>query len=111
MAHRGICPPGELDELIDANQALIRRRAEEILSLVRRPMTMSQIDETACVLYELFTHKARRALRFERNVRFFVEYLTDQGLLEVECRNGAAYYRPAEKTGGGPCAGEENVLR
>lgn len=96
MAHRGICSQEEFEPLIDDNHALIRRRAEEILSLIHRPMTVSQIDEAACTFYELFTHKPRRALRFERNVRFFVEYLTDCGLLETQCKNGTVYYRPTE---------------
>ena len=92
MAHRGICPGTEIGTLIDANQALIRRRAEEILALVDRPMTASQIDEAACTLYQLFTHKPRRALRFERNVRFFTEYLVDTGKLAEACVNGTTYY-------------------
>lgn len=103
MAHCGVCGPGELSPLIDANQALVRRRAGEILSLVDRPMTASQIGERACVLYELFTHKPHRALRFERNVRFFLEYLVDRGELELTCKNGTPYYRrpelPALETG------------
>lgn len=95
MAHRGICGPGDFPGLIDANQALVRRRAEEILGLVDRPMTASQIGEAACLRYRLLTHKPRRALRFERNVRFFLEYLTDGGALMMECQNGVPYYRPA----------------
>lgn len=98
MAHRGVCPGSEIGELIDANQELVRRRAEEILALVDRPMTASQIDEAACVLYQLFTHKPRRSLRFERNVRFFIEYLVDTGRLAEECQNGATYYRRTENS-------------
>ena len=98
MAHRGICPGGEIGGLIDANQALIRRRAEEILALIDRPMTASQIDEASCVLYKLFTHKPRRSLRFERNVRFFIEYLVDAGRLNEVCQNGATYYVRAENS-------------
>ena len=96
MAHRGVCRPGEFEELVEANQRLIRERAEEILSLVTRPMTASQIVQATCTLYELFTKKPRRALRFERNIRFFIEYLADQGKLELECRRGTAYYRRPE---------------
>ena len=98
MAHRGVCAGGEISALIDANQALIRRRADEILSLVDRPMTASQIDEAACTLYQLFTHKPRRALRFERNVRFFIEYLVDAGRLAEQCQNGAVYYVRTENS-------------
>lgn len=93
MAHRGICSGTEIDELIDANQALVHRRAEEILALVTRPMTASQIVQAACELYLLFTHHPSRALRFERNIRFLLEYLLDDGQLELTCSHGAVYYR------------------
>ena len=99
MAHRGTCSQEELEGLVDENQALMRRRAEEILSLIVRPMSASQINEAVCIQDELFTKKPRRALRFERNIRFFVEYLTDRGLLETFCQNGVVYYRRPEKEG------------
>ena len=92
MAHRGVCSGAEIAPLIDANQALIHRRAEEILSLVDRPMTASQIDEAACLRYKLLTHRPPRSLRFERNVRFFIEYLVDADRLDEVCQNGATYY-------------------
>ena len=92
MAHRGVCSGAEIAPLIGANQALIHRRAEEILSLVGRPMTASQIAEAACLHYKLLTHKPSRSLRFERNVRFFIEYLVDAGRLDEVCQNGATYY-------------------
>lgn len=92
MAHRGVCSGGEIGPLLDANRVLIQRRAEDILSLVEEPMTACQIDERACVLHQLFTQKPRRSLRFERNVRFFIEYLVDTGRLTETCKNGAAYY-------------------
>ena len=98
MAHRGVCSSGEIGALIDGNQDLIRRRAEDILSLVEGPMTACQIDEAACVLHQLFTKKPRRSLRFERNVRFFIEYLVDTGRLAEECRNGATYYVRTENS-------------
>ena len=97
MAHRGVCTGEELGALIDANQDLVRRRAEEVLTLVDRPMTASQIGEAACVFYKLFTHKPHRSLRFERNVRFFIEYLVDAGRLAQVCRNGTIYYARPEK--------------
>ncbi|MCI8423478.1 MAG: MBL fold metallo-hydrolase [Lawsonibacter sp.] len=95
MAHRGVCRRGELGALIDANQALVHRRTEEIRKLVTRPMTASEIDEAACTFYQLLTHRPARSLRFERNVRFFVDYLVDQGLLEMTCRQGGTVYQPA----------------
>ena len=98
MAHRGVCSGEEVGALIDANQDLVRRRADEILSLADRPMTASQIGEAACVRYELFTHKPPRSLRFERNVRFFIEYLVDTGRLVQVCQNGTTYYVKQENS-------------
>lgn len=94
IAHHGVCTGEELPHLLDENQALIRTRAEEIRSLITHPMTSSQIDAAVCAYYQLFTHKPNRALRFERNICFFVEYLVDSGLLEVRCRGGVARYCP-----------------
>lgn len=94
MAHHGVCTGEELPHLLDENQTLIRTRAEEIRSLITHPMTSSQIDAAVCAYYQLFTHKPNRALRFERNICFFVEYLVDSGLLEVRCRGGVARYCP-----------------
>ena len=98
MAHRGVCGPGEIESFIDANQALVLRRAGEILDLIDRPMTASQIVEAVCVLHRLLTHKPRRSLRFERNVRFFLEYLVDTGALTEVCQNGVTYYVPGENS-------------
>ena len=96
MAHRGVCSGEEADGLIDANRELFRRRAEEILSLITHPMTFSEINQAACQHYQLFTQKPRRALRFERNIRFFVEYLLDEGKLEMVCHRGVTCYQPPQ---------------
>lgn len=98
MAHRGVCPGEEFGALIDANQALVRRRAEEILGLIHGPMTASQVVQAVCAFHRLFTHKPRRSLRFERNVRFFLEYLVDAGVLDEICQNGVTYYTPRENS-------------
>ncbi len=93
IAHRGICPASEIGALIDANQALLQTRAREVLSLIDRPMTASEIDLAACRFYQLFTHRLRRALRYQRNVSFLLEYLVDRGELAAEIRDGTVYYR------------------
>ena len=78
--------------LVEENQRLVQRRAREICELVDRPMTASEIDQAVCARYELYSKKYRRALRFERNIRFFVEYLADTGQLEMSCQRGVALY-------------------
>ena len=93
MAHRGICQGEEMKKLIDANQELLQQRTKEVLALVDDTLTFSQINERVCKYYELLTKVPRRALRFERNIRFFVEYLVDEGKLELQCINGTVYYK------------------
>lgn len=93
MAHQGVCTPEEIGPLLDDNHALVRLRAGEILELVDRPMTASQLVQAVCGRYQLFTSKPHRALRFERNIRFFIEFLVDEGLLEMTCRRGVVLYQ------------------
>lgn len=96
MAHRGVCSGEEIGPLLDDNHALVQLRAGEILELVDRPMSSSQITLAVCQRYQLFTRKPERSLRFERNIRFFLEFLVDEGMLELTCTRGALYYqRPA----------------
>ena len=97
MAHRGMCRREELSALIDDNQALAQRRAGEVLSQITGPMTISEITRAVCGYFKLLTKKPSRALRFERNIRFFVEYLVDRGDLILETDQGVAVYRPADR--------------
>ena len=93
MAHRGVCSGEEIGPLLDDNHALVQLRAGEILELVDRPMSSSQIALAVCQRYQLFTRKPERSLRFERNIRFFLEFLVDEGMLELTCTRGALYYQ------------------
>ncbi len=93
MAHRGVCAGADIGALIDDNHALVRRRTEEILGLIPQPMTASQIVQAVCQRFQLLTRKPPRSLRFERNIRFFLEYLVDEGLLEMACRQGVTVYQ------------------
>ena len=97
MAHKGVCTGADFPALVRDNDGLILRRAEEILALVTAPMSFSEIDRAVCAHYSLLTRQPRRALRFERNVRFFVEYLADEGYLDMDCIDGTVYYKPSGK--------------
>ncbi len=92
----GCARPTRLEDLIDDNQAA-DPPADRGDPGADRPAHDPQPDcQAVCARYQLFTRKPRRALRFERNVRFFVEYLLDEGQLELTCRRGVAYYcRPS----------------
>jgi len=97
IAHNGICTGADFPALCRDNDALILRRAEEILNLVTRSMSFSEINRAVCAYFSLLTRQPRRALRFERNVRFFVEYLVDEGYLDMECVDGTVYYKASGK--------------
>ena len=94
MAHKGICRGDEIDQLIEDNHALILRRAAEIRGLISEPMNFSQICALVCEKYQLYSPRARRALYYERNIRFFIEFLVDRKELDMESRKGVAYYLP-----------------
>ena len=96
MAHNGLCAGAEFERLIDLNNDLVHRRTQEILDQIDHPMTASEVVAAACEMYQLFTKHPRRSLRFERNVRFFIEYLVDQGKLEMVCHRGSTLYRRVE---------------
>ena len=97
MAHKGVCTGADFPALVRDNDELILRRAQEILDLVTHSMSFSEIDRAVCAYYALLTRQPRRALRFERNVRFFVEYLADEGYLDMECVDGTVYYKASGK--------------
>lgn len=94
MAHKGTCARDEIGELIDLNHQLILRRAGEMRDLVTQPMDFSRICALVCEKFGLFSQRPRRALYYERNIRFFIEFLVDRGELEMESRRGVAYYLP-----------------
>ena len=93
MAHRGVCPGTELNKLIDQNQDLAQLRSREVYDQVTRPMTASEVCQAVCEYHKLLTGKPRRALRFERNIRFFLEFLVDRGDLVMETQNGTVIFR------------------
>ena len=93
MAHKGICSGEEISQLIDDNLALLCMRSQQMLELIDRPMTFSEINQAACRLHKLFTHRPRHALAYQRNVTFLIEYLIEEGLLEMICHEGVILYR------------------
>lgn len=90
-AHRGILP--DIDAAVDANRDLFLQRAEEIFALVDHPMSFSQLAAAVYRTYCLFSHNPYRSQSFERNIRFFTEFLLDRGDLTLEAgEDGIAHY-------------------
>ncbi len=102
MSHRGVCPGAEIEDLVDQNRDLICRLEDRIVSLIPEPMTMSQVTAAVCRDLHLLSHRPTRALRFERNIRFFLEHLTDTGRLEMVCRDGTVFYQKPGYSSAGP---------
>jgi len=94
-AHRGIF--SDVNAMVDKNLALMRQRARQILSVVDRPMTFSQINEKACALLDVHPKTPRRALGLEASMRFFVEHLVDRGELILSVENRIVHYAPTQQ--------------
>lgn len=96
-SHRGILP--NINDSVDANRELFLLRAGEILSAIHRPMTFSEVTAAVYQMYSLFSRSPRRAQSFERNIRFFMEFLLDEGRLEILAGDaGVTLYAPTRQT-------------
>lgn len=96
-SHRGILP--NIDNSVDANRELFLLRAGEILSAIHKPMTFSEVTAAVYQMYSLFSRSPRRAQSFERNIRFFMEFLLDEGRLEILAGGeGVTLYAPTRQT-------------
>lgn len=93
-AHRGVHT--DINAVVEASNAHIRRRAEEILSLITRPMTFSEIWAAVNEAFSLLSSRPIRAALMERNLRSFVDYLVDAGRLNWYAQRGMLYYAPVE---------------
>lgn len=94
VAHRGIHT--DINAVVEASNAHIRKRAEEIRALVTRPMTFSEIWAAVNEAFSLLSSRPIRAALMERNLRSFVDYLVDQGKLACSAERGMLYYAPTE---------------
>ena len=95
VAHRGIY--SSIHSLIDTCISEINQRTDTILSLIVHPMTVSEIIYAVCSHFGLLSSRFQKAAYYERNIRTYIDYLTDIGKLEAIAANGVAIYRPASR--------------
>ena len=96
-AHRGVFT--DIGAVVQANRDLFLTRAEEILSVVDHPISFSELAVGVYQKFSLFSHNPFRAQSFERNIRFFVEYLLDRGDLTIVAgEDGAALFVRSQNT-------------
>ena len=92
-AHRGIF--ADIGSVVDKNISLMRQRAGQILSVVDGVLPFSEIHRRACHLLDIHPKTVRRAMGLEASLRFFVDYLVDQGQLEYCVQDEVICYKPA----------------
>lgn len=95
LAHYGICD--DIVDLADDTCNMLRGRAAAIAELVTEPMTLETLWKKVNEAFSLLSSRTVRVCLMERNLRSFLEYLVDTGVLEVFARDGMRYFAP---TGG-----------
>lgn len=92
LAHGGLVE--DLNALIDINADIFNRKLEQMTLLFDQPMTMDQIVSRAIETLELRSRSEVYRFRIlERNIRVYVEYLVDSGILENIVDGGMNYYQ------------------
>lgn len=84
MAHFGTCEKKDLHPLVHANQELYLHRARDIRQCAGIGKTIDEITLDFCKFYQLSTKKAKRITHYQRNIRFFLEFLEDIGEVTME---------------------------
>ena len=89
-AHAGV--EQELGPLIDRNIDYIRRRTEEVWRLIRRPMSMEEIQRMLWRHFSLRPGSYYKNLGSGNMLRALVQYLVSTGRLECRYDEGVDYY-------------------
>lgn len=91
MAHKGV--ERELGPVIEGNLSLLDAKGAALLTLLEGEMTLDQFCAVALPALKLVSGRPDRAAMFARNIRCFLDYLLDQGRLEIVVRDGLRRYR------------------
>lgn len=94
-AHRGIHT--ELTELLSQNIETVQNIADKIAAWIDRPMTISEAIGVICENLSLLSSRVRRSTYYERNIRTYLEYLTDTGKIEMYAKRGVTGVRPMKQ--------------
>lgn len=96
IAHKSVVTDKrELEALVDANTEFIYDKANELLADLRDGMTFSQWIAAFCQRENIRTRNELKFSIVERNFANFVDWLTDEGRVEVRRQYCAkTYYHP-----------------
>lgn len=90
MAHCGVTEA--LLPVIEDNIRSIDTWAQRILTLAEQPLTVSEYIAAVCKEYSLLSSRLFKTTLYERNIRVYIEYLTDSGKLTEYAEEGMTYY-------------------
>lgn len=91
-AHKGCCP--DLKGLADYNIQKMQEHIRMFRGFVTEKMTQEDILKKACMELKLLSKQGFKVKLYERDMRSYIEYLTEQGLIAETCENGRLYYLP-----------------
>lgn len=97
IAHKGIVEKSEMSALLDQNRDMFLERAEEIKLLLEQGKTVDQLCLDFCQKHQLNTRKPKRVQMYQRTLRFFLEYLEDEGLVVLDLNEQGLIYRPRQR--------------
>lgn len=84
LAHQGLCEKHFLENLVEQNINMYLRIAQNIRHCAGMGKTIDHLTMDYCGEYKLSTRKPKRIAHYQRNIRFFLEYLEDSGEITME---------------------------
>lgn len=93
MAHKGCCHKEDIHKLTKQNQDLFLKVAQNIRHCAGMGKTIDQLTMDYCREYKLATRKPKTIAHYQRNIRFFLEYLEDKGDISMEIAESGVLWK------------------
>lgn len=93
LAHSGYYE--DISELIDLNIDDHMQYVKTLLSLLQRPVSISQYEKQVWQSLHIDCHTVMGIMKFRRNLRCVMEYLLSTGAVVTQFEDGMTLYRPA----------------
>ncbi|MCI8992230.1 MAG: MBL fold metallo-hydrolase [Eubacterium sp.] len=93
LAHRGVC--SSIQTLADENIKEINIWADRVKAVLDTPLSVGDSIAAVCKETCLLSSRVFKSTLYERNIRPYIDYLTDCGKLETFAKDGVTFYRPA----------------
>jgi hydroxyacylglutathione hydrolase len=94
LAHKGIYP--DVKDLITDNIYFYRKRAEEILSVITRPMTMEDILRAVALNMKIRIGSTYKYLVVERMLRCYIDYLCETHRIKLIVDDYSLKFMPSD---------------